>query len=129
MVAEFDRMIGFNSGAAFKGRYFHSGSGFINDALSQVLPLLKNYSRKKLVNFAESLSSDLREGTGIRKSIKRSAVNTAKSVLKDLTGGRVKRSLKRRVKKKKSTKQVVKKQKRKTRKVLTRSKADFFSSL
>jgi hypothetical protein len=117
MVAEFDRMIGFNSGTAFKGRYFHSGTGFVSDALSQVLPLLKNYSRKKLGNFADNLSSELREGSGIRRSLKRSAVSTAKSVLKDLTGGKVKRS---RVKKPRKKKKQVKR-----KKVVSRSKADF----
>jgi hypothetical protein len=110
MVAEFDRMIGYGP---FKGRYFHSGSGFISDALSQVLPLLKNYSRKKLRDFAGNLSTELGEGSGIRKSLKRSASATAKSVLKDLTGGRIKRS---------SPKKKIKKRK-------PRTKADFFSDV
>jgi hypothetical protein len=90
-------MVGYNN-TAFKGRYFHSGSGFISDALSQVIPLLKNYSRKKLRDFAGNLATELDQGGGIRKSLKSSAGTTARSVLKDLTGGRPRKSYRERQK-------------------------------
>jgi hypothetical protein len=119
----FDRMVGYNT-SAFKGRYYHSGSGFVSDALSQVIPLLKNYSRKKLGHFASNLASELGQGGGIRKSIKRSAGSTVKSVLKDLTGGKPRR--------RKTTVQTKKKKtapKKKKRKYFERTKADFFSQI
>ena len=83
---EFGQLVGFNA-SVYKGRYFHSGGGFISDAFSQLLPLLKSYSRKKLGTFASKLNSELDQGTSIKSALKRSASTAARSVLKDLTCG------------------------------------------
>jgi hypothetical protein len=120
---DFNRMIGFNTNV-YKGRYFHSGSGFMSDALTQVLPLLKTYGRAKFRRFAGNVVNELDDQYGVRDSLKRASIKTARSVFRDLTG-RSPQGATRKKTKKKPKKAPRKKVVKKKRKVVP---ADFFDN-
>jgi aldehyde:ferredoxin oxidoreductase len=112
--SDFNRMIGFNNNV-YKGRYFHSGTGFMSDALTHVLPLLASYSTKKLKHFAGNVVDELDDHQGMRKSLKRASKKTARSVLRDLSGGSTR-----------SAKKVKRKRKQKS---VKKVKSDFFDNV
>jgi hypothetical protein len=94
-------------GRIYKGNYM-SGGGFLMDALRHLIPLIKGYSKRKIVDFTGDFADELRSGTDIKEALVRSAKQSGRKIVKDLTGGKKK------------------KKKRGQTKKITKKKADFF---
>jgi hypothetical protein len=94
-----DELIG---GRIYRGNYM-SGGGFLMDALRHLVPLLTGYSKRKVVDFGSDLAGELWNGTNIKEAFVKSAKQTRRGIVKDLTGkGRKKKPTKK--KKTKTTK-------------------------
>jgi hypothetical protein len=92
-------------GRIYKGNYM-SGGGFLMDALRHLIPLIKGYSKRKIVDFTGDFADELRSGTDIKEALVRSAKQSGRKIVKDLTGGKKKR--------------------RQTKRLTKKTKADFF---
>ncbi len=78
-------------GRVYKGNYM-SGGGFLMDALRHLIPLIKGYSKRKIVDFTSNLANELESGTNIKEAFVRSAKQSGRKIVKDITGrGRQKR--------------------------------------
>jgi flagellar motor switch protein FliG len=79
---------------AYQGKYFTGGALF-PDAIRKILPLvnakLKQFSRKKIREFAGNFAEEMDKGEGIRSSLRKSATRSVKKIL---TGGKRKNTLK-----------------------------------
>jgi hypothetical protein len=72
-------------GRIYKGNYM-SGGGFLMDALRRLVPLIKGYSKKKVVDFTLDLADELKSGTNIKEAFVRSAKQSGRKIVKDITG-------------------------------------------
>jgi hypothetical protein len=79
---------------AYQGKYFTGGALF-PDAVRKIMPLvnekLKNFSRKRIREFAGNFTEEMDKGSGVRSSLKKSAKRTIRKIL---TGKRRKTSRK-----------------------------------
>jgi hypothetical protein len=93
---------------AYQGRFFTGGAIF-PDAVRKLLPIvnakLKKYSRKTIRELAGNFTEEMDKGAGVRSALKKSAKRTVKKsakriVKKILTGGKKRKSLKAKKKRK-----------------------------
>ena len=86
-------------GRVYKGNYM-SGGGFFMDSLRQLIPLIKGYSKRKIVDFTSNFANELQNGADIKDAFVRSAKQSGRTVVRDITGrGAAKRKKPKRIKK------------------------------
>ena len=107
--------IGYNI-KAFRGTY-QSGSGWLQDSIRHIWPLIKTYGKNKLQQFSSSLGEELGKGESLKSALKSSAKSTAQKVLSGQ--GR----------KRKTKKRVIKKRRVSKKRRVVRSKKDFFDTI
>ena len=85
------RQIGFGPLPYYQGRYF-TGASIFTDSVRKLLPLItekiKQFSRRKVRDFAQNVTTEMDQRQGIRSAPKRSANKTVQNLLKGGKRGR-----------------------------------------
>jgi hypothetical protein len=84
-------------GRIYKGNYM-SGGGFLMDAFRHLIPIIKGYSKKKVLDFTSDLAGEVVTGTNIKEAFAKSGKKTGRKIVKDIAkdiiGGRIKKKTK-----------------------------------